>query len=135
MDGLLGFELSVPAPAATLALSHMFLRTDNAAAAAHFALPSSHIELDSARPDLLLLRVMGRALVMCMGEEQPVKEWVEQQLLVLAKVRPGITSWWDCRRRGCAWNDIPQTNHTCVACGDSLHELGASTYPILEEQI
>ena len=88
MDGLLGFELSVPAPAATLALTLMFLCTDDAAAAAHFALPSSRIELDAARPDLLLLRVMGRALVKW-GEEQPVKEWVEQQLLVLAQGEAG----------------------------------------------
>ena len=131
MDGLLGFELSVPAPAATLALTLMFLRTDDAAAAAHFALPSSRIELDAARPDLLLLRVMGRALVKW-GEEQPVKEWVEQQLLVLAKVRPGITSWWDCRRRGHAWNDIPQTSMSIRIhhCRRNMHLISKDQRPV-----
>ena len=136
------------APAATLALTLMFLRTNDSAAAAHFGLPApasasaacpldqaasappkaaafsncpstaaeasrvtvtaasplraptppaaassssstvacfGRAELDACQPDLLLLRVMGRALVMW-ETTQPERAWVEGQLPPLVKV-------------------------------------------------
>jgi anaphase-promoting complex subunit 1 len=83
-----GIDLAVTAPAATLALTLMFLRTDDPTAAAHFALPSSRAELAATRPDLLLLRVTGRALVMW-TEMRAELEWVEAQIPQLAKVNTG----------------------------------------------
>jgi anaphase-promoting complex subunit 1 len=55
---------NVTAPAATVALTLMFLKTNDAGVAAGFKMPWTMYELHGVRPDLLQLRVMGRALVM-----------------------------------------------------------------------
>ena len=48
-------NLAVTAPGATLALALMFLKTNDAAAAAAFAVPSTAYALDLMRPDQVLL--------------------------------------------------------------------------------
>ena len=53
----------------------MFLRTENAAVASRLALPDTHFLLDFVRPDILMLRVIARALVMWEGVA-PTDEWV-----------------------------------------------------------
>jgi anaphase-promoting complex subunit 1 len=65
----------VTAPGATLALGLMFLRTENAAVASRLSLPDTHFLLDFVRPDVLMLRVIARALVMWEGVA-PTEEWV-----------------------------------------------------------
>ena len=81
-----GVDLSVTAPAATLALTLMYLRTEDEGVLPYFAPPQSGRELAAARPDLLMLRALGGALV-AWGRTQPSVEWVERQLPLLAKVR------------------------------------------------
>lgn len=78
-------DLSVTAPAATLALTLMYLRTEDEGVLSYFAPPQSARELAAARPDLLMLRALGGALV-AWGRTQPSVEWVERQLPPLAKV-------------------------------------------------
>ena len=74
-----GVNLGVTSSGATLALALLFLRTNDAAAAAHFSVPETHFELDYVRPDQLLLRVLGRALVLWDGVAGS-EEWVDSQL-------------------------------------------------------
>jgi hypothetical protein len=52
------------APAATLALGLLFLRTNDAEVAARLALPRSSFLLDFVRADFVLLRVLARSLVL-----------------------------------------------------------------------
>ncbi|RMZ57437.1 hypothetical protein APUTEX25_004271 [Auxenochlorella protothecoides] len=78
MEGGL-LDLGTSCPAATLALGLAHLQTDDAAAAARFAMPESLFELDFVRPQHLLLRVAMRALVMWSGIT-PAEDWVMQQL-------------------------------------------------------
>jgi anaphase-promoting complex subunit 1 len=85
-----GVNLGVTSPGATLALGMLFLRTNDATAAARLAVPTTHFALDAVRPDLLLLRVLSRALILwdsVAGSE----EWVVEQLPPLMRdaLRPG----------------------------------------------
>ncbi len=70
---------SVTSPAATLALTLMYLRTNDATIAARFAVPDTAYALSFVRPDFVLLRVMGRALVMWDGIS-PTDAWIDRQL-------------------------------------------------------
>ena len=69
-------NLDVTSPAATVALALMYLRTNNENIAACFKIPQSSFELDYVCPDFILLRVVGRAIIMWDSIE-PSKEWVE----------------------------------------------------------
>ena len=57
-------NLDVTAPGATLALGLMFLQTNNATVAARLTVPKTHFLLQYLRPDLVLLRVLARNLIM-----------------------------------------------------------------------
>ena len=78
-------NLDVTSPAATLALGLMFLRTNDPAVAAAFALPDTHFALDYVRPDFIMLRILARSLVMQEGV-QASRAWVEAQMPPLIKV-------------------------------------------------
>lgn len=93
-------DLSVTAPAATLALTLMYLRTEDEGVLPYFAPPQSARELAAARPDLLMLRVLGGALV-AWGRTQPSVEWVERQLPPLAKVWESVGIMRGAWRRRC----------------------------------
>ena len=72
-------NLDVTSPAATLALTLLFLQTNDAAVADVFALPQTTYGLDYVRPFFILLRVLARALVMWDSVE-PTVAWVRAQL-------------------------------------------------------
>lgn len=78
-------NLDVTSPGATLALALMYLKTNDAAVAAAFAVPDTHFALDYVKPEFLQLRVLARGLVMW-DSVQPTKEWVESQLPDIIKV-------------------------------------------------
>ena len=67
------------APGAILALGLYFLQTNSTVAAARLQLPDTHVLLDTVRPDLLLLRVVARALILW-DFVRPSTGWVESQL-------------------------------------------------------
>jgi anaphase-promoting complex subunit 1 len=85
-----GVNLGVTSPGATLALGMLFLRTNDATAAARLAVPATHFALDAVRPDLLLLRVLARALILW-DRVDGSEAWVEAQLPPLLRdaLRPG----------------------------------------------
>ena len=78
-------NLDVTAPGATLALGLMYLKTNDAAIARVFSIPDTHFALDYVKPDLIVLRVLARGLVMW-NEVAATKEWVESQLPDIMKV-------------------------------------------------
>lgn len=78
-------NLDVTSPAATLALGLMFLRTNDPAIAAAFALPDTHFALDYVRPDFIMLRTLARSLVV-QDSVTPTQAWIESQLPPLIKV-------------------------------------------------
>ena len=57
-------NVSVTSPGAVLALGLLYLRTNSAPVAHMLAPPDTLFLLDNVRPDVLVLRVMSRALVM-----------------------------------------------------------------------
>jgi anaphase-promoting complex subunit 1 len=63
----------------------MYLRTNDAAVARAFAVPDTHFALDYVKPDLILLRVLARGLVMW-DEVAATRSWVESQLPEIMKV-------------------------------------------------
>lgn len=82
-------NLDVTSPAATLALGLMFLRTNDPAIAAAFALPDTRFALDYVRPDFIMLRILARSLVV-QDSVLASQAWVEAQLPPLIKV-PSLT--------------------------------------------
>ena len=78
-------NLDVTAPGATLALGLMYLKTNDAAIARVFSIPDTHFALDYVKPDLIVLQVLARGLVMW-DEVAATKEWVESQLPDIMKV-------------------------------------------------
>lgn len=71
-------NIDVTAPGATFALGLMFIRTGNKSVASWMNPPDTHAVLDSVRPDLLLLRVIARGLILW-DEVEPTKEWLYTQ--------------------------------------------------------
>ncbi|GAB0094323.1 Anaphase-promoting complex subunit 1 [Sergentomyia squamirostris] len=71
-------NIDVTAPGATLALGLMFLQTGNQAVANWMMPPDTRYLLDFVRPDLLMLRMISRGLILWHTVE-PTKEWLEQQ--------------------------------------------------------
>lgn len=78
-------NLSVTSPGATLALALMYLKTNDAATAACFVVPDTPYALARVRPDFVLLRVLGRCLVMW-DDIEPSQAWVAAQLPGLYRV-------------------------------------------------
>ncbi|XP_049874978.1 anaphase-promoting complex subunit 1 [Pectinophora gossypiella] len=72
-------NLDVTSPGATVALGLIYLRSNNAALASWLEPPNTHYLLDFVRPDLLMLRVIARGLVLWDSIEASV-EWIESQV-------------------------------------------------------
>jgi anaphase-promoting complex subunit 1 len=72
-------NLDVTSPAATLALTLMFLKTNERAVADMLVLPDTTFNLDFIRPSCILLRVVARSLIMWESIE-PTQEWVMKQM-------------------------------------------------------
>ncbi|CAD7696275.1 unnamed protein product [Ostreobium quekettii] len=72
-------NLDVTSPAATVALALMYLKTNDRNIASWFKIPQSSFELDYVCPDFILLRVLGRALVMWESIE-PTEDWIRGQM-------------------------------------------------------
>jgi anaphase-promoting complex subunit 1 len=66
-------------PAATMALSFMYMKTGNKTIAATVELPSTHFLLEWVRPDFLGLRVLAKSLILW-DDVKASKEWVEDQI-------------------------------------------------------
>lgn len=78
-------NLDVTAPGGILGLALMYLQTNDRSIAALFEIPSTAFALDFVRPDFILLRMLGRSLVMWDGI-QPTAAWIEAQLPPFIKV-------------------------------------------------
>lgn len=72
-------DINITSPAATIALSLMFLKTSRQDVADILALPDSLRKLDYVRSDLLLLRTLGRSLIMWEATSSS-KEWIDSHL-------------------------------------------------------
>ncbi|CAG4961366.1 unnamed protein product [Colias eurytheme] len=72
-------NLDVTSPGATLALGLIYMQSNNQALAEWLEPPSTAYMLDFVRPDLLMLRVISRGLVLWDSIE-PTEEWVESQV-------------------------------------------------------
>lgn len=68
-------NIDVTAPGATLALGLMFFRTGNKSVAHWMKPPNTNYLLDLVRPDLLLLRILSRGLILW-DEVEPTLEWL-----------------------------------------------------------
>lgn len=73
-----GLNLNIVSPAATIALALRFLKTNRADIAASFALPPDAAGLREVQPSLLLLRALGRSLIMW-DEITPTVAWILNQ--------------------------------------------------------
>lgn len=72
-------NLDVTSPGATLALGLLYLRSGNRAVAEWLAPPQTHYLLDYVRPDLLMLRVVARGLILW-NDIEPFDNWVQDQV-------------------------------------------------------
>ena len=72
-------DINITSPAATVAVALMYLRSERKDVAALLAIPDTTRGLEYVRPDLLLLRVVGRSLVLW-SQVAPTKVWVEAQI-------------------------------------------------------
>lgn len=71
-------NIDVTAPGATLALGLMFFQTGNQAVAHWMDPPDTSYLLDLVRPDLLLLRIIARGLILW-DDIRPSEEWLKSQ--------------------------------------------------------
>ncbi|XP_052748922.1 anaphase-promoting complex subunit 1 [Galleria mellonella] len=72
-------NLDVTSPGATLALGLIYLRSNCAAPASWLQSPRTAYQLDFVRPDLLMLRIIARGLVLWDSIEAS-EEWIEDQV-------------------------------------------------------
>jgi len=69
-------NVDLSAPGAMMALGMMYMKSNDTTVASFLDIPSTHYELDSARPDYVLLRVVTRSLIMWDSISSSV-DWVE----------------------------------------------------------
>ena len=69
----------VTAPGATIALSLIYIKSNNVEIAKRLALPSTSFKLDATRPDLLIYRAIGYCLVLW-DKVEPSESWIESQI-------------------------------------------------------
>ena len=69
----------VTAPAATLAIGLMYMKSGNYTVASAVSIPQTHFLLEYVRPDFLGLRVVARSLILW-DEVEPTKSWIERQV-------------------------------------------------------
>jgi len=72
-------NVNVTSPGATLALGFTFIKSNNESVATRLAIPDTHFLLDYVRPDLLMLRVIARSLVLWDAVEA-TEEWILDQV-------------------------------------------------------
>uniref|UniRef100_A0A7S4MEE8 Anaphase-promoting complex subunit 1 C-terminal domain-containing protein n=1 Tax=Odontella aurita TaxID=265563 RepID=A0A7S4MEE8_9STRA len=73
-------NIDVTAPGSILALGLMYLQTENKSVCeTSLSLPDTLFLLDTVRPDLLMLRVIARALILW-ESVKPTKEWIDNQI-------------------------------------------------------
>lgn len=72
-------DTNVTAPGATAALGLMYLRSERVDIAEILEIPHTRFELDLLRPDLLLLRVLSRSLILW-NDIVASNEWVESNI-------------------------------------------------------
>lgn len=78
-------NLDVTAPGAILGLALMYLQTNDQSIADLFEIPATAFALDFVRPDFILLRMLGRSLVMW-DSIQPTHGWITSQMPEIIKV-------------------------------------------------
>lgn len=71
-------NIDVTAPGATLALGLMFFKTGNKSVAHWMKPPNTNYLLDLVRPDLLLLRILSRGLILW-DDIEPTVKWLHGQ--------------------------------------------------------
>ena len=72
-------DTTMTSPGATLALGFMYLKTGQRDIADMLEIPQSAFEADHVRPDILLLRVLARSLIMW-NDVNASLNWIEAQL-------------------------------------------------------
>ena len=77
-------NVEVTAAGATMALALIFLKTNNASVASQLRIPASLYSLSCVRPDLVMLRVIARNLIMW-EDVRPTSAWLASQLPELAQ--------------------------------------------------
>ena len=77
-------NIAVTAPGAILALAMMYLKSNDDEVVKQLAVPETLFLLDYVRPDLLLLRVLCRSLVMW-DSVQPTAEWIESHVPLMLR--------------------------------------------------
>lgn len=72
-------NIDVTAPGATIALGLMFFKTGNEAVAHWMKPPDTNYLLNLVRPDLLLLRIIAKGLILW-DTIEPTKKWIIDQV-------------------------------------------------------
>lgn len=72
-------NIDVTSPGATIALGLMYFNTGNRAVADWMRAPGTQFLLDFVRPDLLLLRILARSLILW-DEIEPTTPWVSSHV-------------------------------------------------------
>uniref|UniRef100_A0A0C9RW07 ANAPC1 protein n=1 Tax=Fopius arisanus TaxID=64838 RepID=A0A0C9RW07_9HYME len=72
-------NIDVTSPGATVALGLMYFNTGNRAVAEWMRAPGTQFLLDFVRPDLLLLRILSRSLILW-DEIEPTNSWVSSHV-------------------------------------------------------
>ena len=71
--------MNITAPGALIALALIYLDSNNCSLARMLSVPDTQPLLECVRPDLLLLRILARDLIMW-SEMDPKVEWVENHV-------------------------------------------------------
>lgn len=115
-------NLDVTAPGGILGLALMYLQTNDRSVAALFDIPATAFALDLVRPDFILLRMLGRCLVLW-DSIRPTATWIGSQLPPLIKVCHLDRSTECLSQKHCR----PQTNtpywHKVSACTDVIDNI------------
>lgn len=72
-------NVDITSPGATIALGMMYLKTGNRPVADWMTAPNTQYLLDFVRPDLLLLRILAKSLILW-NEIEPSKTWVSSHV-------------------------------------------------------
>ncbi|XP_034943915.1 anaphase-promoting complex subunit 1 [Chelonus insularis] len=113
-------NIDVTSPGATVALGLMYFNSGNRAVAEWMRAPGTQFLLDFVRPDLLLLRILARSLILW-NEIEPTKAWVSSHVpdivyeYRLQKPTPEITQHVDLETMNQAYCNI--IAGACMALG------------------
>ena len=72
-------NVDLSAPGAIMALTLMYLKTNDASVSTHLEIPSTHYALDDACPDYVMLRVVAKSLIMW-DTIRADADWIESLL-------------------------------------------------------